>query len=180
MPVVKNTMEKGNRPTRATKKSYRLSTLGAIDPSYFTIRGAPRLERDEELSILSLSSNVPRGTHFWMGREADLEGVNTGGDTARLGNPESAAQHAIPGNERSGLSASSSGPLERTPSGNLPTPPPSIPSSALGKEMKEQSLTSSGGLADTDKAKKRWSGAFATLRARSSSTGHETGKKSES
>lgn len=67
--TVKNTMEKSNRPTRAGKPRFRASTLGAIHPSYFTLRSTPKADNDEELSIVSLASNVPRGTHFWNGRE---------------------------------------------------------------------------------------------------------------
>lgn len=162
--AAKNTMEKGNRPTRAGKARFRASTLGAIHPSYFTLRSTPKTDTDEELSIVSLASNVPRGTHFWNGREADLEGVS-GNTTAREASP---ATFSAP----SSLSQSNSAPLDKSPSSKDSAAIPSSPSTS-----NITTSPSSPPIASTSPAKKRWSGAFATLRARSSSQGSGSPEK---
>lgn len=75
------------RPANSPKASRnRASTLGKIDPSYFTLRGRPSNKQPgtAESSAKSNSSvGVPhtetssRGAHFWMGKEADFETDST-------------------------------------------------------------------------------------------------------
>jgi len=60
----------------------RSSTLGSIDPVYFTLRGrsskqtsgetTPPAKKDKN-AVLRQAINGSRGTHFWMGKEADFE-----------------------------------------------------------------------------------------------------------